>query len=83
MVHITCSILYEKDIVKNVKEYIYVGKNLNWVEAVSECRSMNAELALIESEEQNKKGSGCKVYGPGRKVYGPLPIFEAVDKYHP
>ena len=65
MVHITCSILYEKDIVKNVKEYIYVGKNLNWVEAVSECRSMNAELALIESEEQNKKGSGCKVHGLG------------------
>ena len=42
-------------IVKSAKEYIYVGKNLNWVEAVSECRSMKAELALIESEEQNKK----------------------------
>ena len=37
------------------KEYIYVGKNLNWVEAVTECRSMEAELALIESEEQNTK----------------------------
>ena len=42
-------------IVKSVIEYIYVGKNLNWVEAVSECRSMKAELALIESEEQNNK----------------------------
>ena len=52
---------------KNVKEYIYVGKNLNWVEAVSECRSMNAELALIDSEEQNKKGPGDKVYGLDRK----------------
>ena len=56
---------------KSAKEYIYVGKNLNWVEAVSECRSMNAELALIESEEQNKKGSGCKVHGRDRKVIGP------------
>ena len=38
-------------VVKSVAEYIYVGKNLNWVEAVSECHSMKAELALIESEE--------------------------------
>ena len=57
---------------KNLKEYIYVGKNLNWVEAVSECRSMNAELALIESEEQNKKGPGGKIDGLCRKVFGPF-----------
>ena len=64
-------ILYKK-YCKNVKEYIYVGKNLNWVEAVSECRSMNAELALIDSEEQNKKGPGRENYGLGRKEHGPL-----------
>ena len=54
-----------------MKEYIYVGKNLNWVEAVSECRSMKAELALIESEEQNTKGLGREVHGQ-RKIDGQL-----------
>ena len=37
------------------KEYFYIGKNSNWVDARELCNYNNGELAMVENEVENEK----------------------------